>query len=187
MEGSKAAYRLLSDQRINQAKELGDFWSKSIDVDQLSLPGTIYTSPLARCLETTRLEFAKVFKANERAFQPIVKESLRELITDHTCDRRSAKSWIKEHYPDYQLGAGFTENDGLWTGKRWESPDEHTARKQRVLEDIFMTDDNIFIALTVHSYAISAILRVVGMDKSRVGEGSCIALLIRAERAEPNR
>jgi hypothetical protein len=119
-------------------------------------------------------------------FRPIVKESLRELITDHTCDRRSTRSWIEENYPDYLIEPNFSEKDGHWTGGHWETRDEHTARKQAVLEDIFSTDENAFIGLTVHSYAISAILRAVGLPEFRVREGSSIALLVKGERMSHN-
>jgi broad specificity phosphatase PhoE len=145
----------------------------------IPLPGTIYTSPLARCLETTRLVYTQVFEEQRAQFRPIVKEFLRELLTDHTCDRRSTRSWIEENYPNYVIEPGFSEEDRLWTSGRSETMDEHTARKQRVLEEIFSTDENAFVGLTVHSYyAISAILRAAGLAEFRVREGSSIALRI---------
>jgi hypothetical protein len=80
------------------------------------------------------------------------------------------------------IESGFSEEDKLWTGESWETMAEHTARKQRVLEEIFSTDDNAFVGLTVHSYAISAILRAVGLTEFRVREGSSFALLVKAEK-----
>jgi broad specificity phosphatase PhoE len=128
--------------------------------------------------------FAKVFEEQGAQFRPVIKELLRELLTDHTCDRRSTRSWIEENYPDYEVEQGFSEEDKLWTGGRWETFDEHTARKQQVLEDIFSTNQNAFVGLTAHSYAISAILRAVGLPEFRVREGSSIALLVRAEMVD---
>ncbi|KAK9441675.1 hypothetical protein VB005_06317 [Metarhizium brunneum] len=148
----------------------------------MPLPGSIYTSPLARCLETTRLVFAKVFQEQGAKFQPMVKELLRERLTDHTCDRRSSRSWIETNYTDYFVEPGFSEEDKLWTGGHWETMDEHAARKQQVLEEIFTTDEHLFVALTTHSYAISAILRTVGLFEFRVREGSTIALFVKAEK-----
>ncbi|KAH6842055.1 phosphoglycerate mutase [Alternaria alternata] len=171
---------------IKQAEELGRFWSDAVSNEGIPLPGTLYTSPLARCLNTTRLAFARTFEEQGVQFRPIVKESLRELITDHTCDRRSTRSWIEENYPDYLIEPNFSEKDSLWTGGHWETRDEHTARKQAVLEDIFSTDENAFIGLTVHSYAISAILRAVGLPEFRVREGSSIALLVKGEKIDRN-
>lgn len=172
----------LNGDGIKQAETLGQFWSDAVSNEMIPLHGPIYTSPLARCLETTRLVFAKIFEERRAQFRPIVKELLREMLTDHTCDRRSTRSWIEEKYPNYVIEPGFSEEDKLWTGGRWETMDEHTARKQRVLEDIFSTDEHTFVGLTVHSYAISAILRVVGLTEFRVREGSSIALLVRAEK-----
>lgn len=146
------------------------------------LPGTVYTSPLARCLETTRLVFSDAFKQKGIPLTPIVKELLRERLTDHTCDRRSSRAWIAEHYPNYVIEPGFTEKDELWRSDRWETDAEHTARKQRVLEDIFSTDDQAFLALTVHSYALSAIFEAVGAPMFRVREGTTIAMLVKAEK-----
>lgn len=167
---------------VEQAKRLGQFWSDSVVNDGIPLPETIYTSPLARCLETTRLVFANVVSEQGREFHPTVKELLRERLTDHTCDRRSSLSWIKEHYPDYVVEPGFSEEDKLWSSSKWETVEEHVARKQQLLEDIFETDKSAFVALMTHSYAISAILRAVGLQEFRVREGSSIALLVKAER-----
>jgi len=171
---------------IHQAEVLGQFWLDAVSHEGVPLPSTLYTSPLARCLNTTRLAFSRIFQEQGVTFQPIIKESLRELVTDHTCDRRSNRSWIVENFPDYLVEPNFSEIDSLWTGKHWETRDEHTARKQAVLEDIFSTDENAFIGLTVHSYAISAILRAVGLPEFRVREGSSIALLVKGERIGGN-
>jgi broad specificity phosphatase PhoE len=174
----------LNEDGIEQAKALGRFWSDAVTNEKVPIPGTIYTSPLTRCLETTRLVFAKTIEGQGVQFRPIVKELLRERLTDHTCDRRSSRSWIEEHYPDYVIESGFSEEDRLWTGGRWESVEEHMARKHRVLEEIFATDENAFVALTVHSYAISAILGAIGTTVFRVREGNSIALLVKAERID---
>jgi broad specificity phosphatase PhoE len=171
----------LVDEGIEQARILGQTYASAFSEDQMPVPESIYTSPLTRCLETTKLVFEPGMKQQGAPFRPIVKELLRERLTDHTCDKRSSKSWITQHYPDYVLEPSFAEDDRLWTGGRWETNDEHVARKQRVLEDIFVSDKNSFVALTTHSYAISAILEVVGLKHFRVREGSSIALLIGAE------
>jgi broad specificity phosphatase PhoE len=103
----------LNDKGIEQVKSLGRFWSDAAENDMISLPGTIYTSPLARTLETTRLGFANVMEHHGAHFQPIVKELLRERLTDHTCDRRSTLGRIKRHYPSDIIERGFSKNDML--------------------------------------------------------------------------
>ena len=55
-----------------------------------------------------------------------------------------------------------------------------------MLEDILCTAENASIGLTVHSYAISAILRPVGLPEFRVREGSSVALLVKGEKIDRN-
>ncbi|KAF2100198.1 putative phosphoglycerate mutase [Rhizodiscina lignyota] len=172
----------LDQEGLEQATVLGQFWIDAVANDKIPIPETIYSSPLTRCLETTRLVFSKAMKAQGAQFQPIVKELLRERLTNHTCDRRSSQSWIKEQFSEFAVEPGFSEEDVLWSAERSESAEDHLARKQRVLEDIFASDENQFIALTTHSYAISAILGVIGLPGFRVREGSSIAILVKGER-----
>jgi len=160
------------------------FFTHAVQNDHIPLPASLYTSPLARCLQTTSLVYSPLFSSHSTPFHPVIKERLRERLTDHTCDRRSSRAWIAANFPEYVFEEGFTEEDELWTGGRWETVEEHVARKQVVLEDIFGEDENMFVGLTVHSYAISAILRAVGLPEFRVSEGSCFALLVRGERVD---
>ncbi|KAM0264304.1 hypothetical protein ACHAQJ_000794 [Trichoderma viride] len=172
----------LVEQGIEQAKALGQFWLQETKSKGVQLPNTLYTSPLARCLETTKHVYSEVMPAQHRSFQPTVKELLRERLTDHTCDSRSTKSWIQQNYPGYILEQTFSEQDTLWHADRYESNDEHVSRTQRVLEDIFSNDDSAFISLSTHSYTISTILEVIGTSGFRVAEGTMIPLFIKCER-----
>jgi broad specificity phosphatase PhoE len=172
----------LVDAGIQQARDLGLKWSDAVERNRMPLPTTIYTSPLARCLETTKLVFSEASATAGRPFQPIVKELLRETMADHTCDHRSSRSWIAANYPGYAIEPGFTEEDELWSLDRSESVEEHVARKQAVLEDIFNTDQGQFLALTIHSGAISALMRACGSARLEVREGSTIAILLRGEK-----
>lgn len=177
---------LLVDEGIAQANKLATFWTQDAKIDGTPLPQTVYSSPLARCLETTRLVYGPVMDQQHSELHPIVKEALRERLTNHTCDKRSSRSWIEKNYPDFIIEEGFTENDNLW--KANEPPEteaQHIARKRLLLEDIFEHDDSQFISLTMHSYAVSAILAVVGYPKFRVGEGVLVPLFVRAERIPP--
>jgi broad specificity phosphatase PhoE len=170
-----------------QAREMARFWADAAINEKIPLPETLYTSPLMRCLETTRIAFSELIQRSGRVFQPTVKELLRERLTDHTCDKRSQRSLIESRYPSFIIEPGFSEEDNLWKADRSEPRDEHVARKQAVLEDIFSSDPNQFISLTTHSYALSAILQACGSEEFRISEGAVIALLIRAERVgEPH-
>ncbi|OGM51024.1 hypothetical protein ABOM_000256 [Aspergillus bombycis] len=174
----------LTEAGIQQAEALSQFWTDAVTMEKVPLPEALYTSPLARCLETTRLVFSQPMEQSGEQFQPVVKELLRERLTDHTCDKRSTRTWIAGHHPSYLIEPGFSEEDLLWSPDRWESVEEHVARKQKVLEELFAEDSSSFISLTVHSYAISAILRACGHEEFRVREGSTIALLVRGDRVE---
>ncbi|KAK2062088.1 phosphoglycerate mutase [Colletotrichum caudatum] len=174
----------LVDTGIQQAKELSAFWAEATTTERVPFPESFYTSPLRRCLETSRLAFGALVEAKGEEFRPLIKEGLRERMTDHTCDKRSPRKWIEGAYPKYLFEPGFTEEDQLWRADRFEPMEEHIARKQRVLDEIFSTDANQFVSLTAHSYAISAILRVGGQEKFKLREGSSIALFIRGEKSE---
>lgn len=171
----------LTEDGIGLARHLGNLWLEWAGTMCVPLPETLYTSPLARCLETTKLVYAPVMAKHERSFQPVVKELLRERLTDHTCDKRSTRLWITENYPEYVLDQDFEMKDTLWRVDRYETNDEHVARKQRLLEDIFANDKSTFLSFTTHSYAISAILEVVETPHFRVSEGAIVPLLIKAE------
>ncbi|KAK4140056.1 histidine phosphatase superfamily [Dichotomopilus funicola] len=150
----------LTEDGISLARHLGQLWVEWADTVGVPLPRTLYTSPLARCLETTRLVYAPVVAKHERIFQPLVKELLRERLTDHTCDKRSTRQWISENYPTCVLDQDFEMEDPLWQADRSETNEEHVTRKRRLLEDIFANDDATFVSLTTHSLrALLVLLR----------------------------
>ncbi|KAK6200866.1 hypothetical protein LQW54_009450 [Pestalotiopsis sp. IQ-011] len=168
---------------MKHAKDLSRFLLDATKDENMPLPDTIYTSPLARCLETTKLAYQEVMVARQKSFQPLVKELLREKLTGHTCDKRSSKSWIAENYPDYVIENGFEEDDRLWEKNRNPAEDDSqvTVRIKRLLGEIFHNDSSQVIALTTHSYSISAIQRTISTEPYRVGEGVMVPLLVKAE------
>ncbi|KAK1763394.1 hypothetical protein QBC33DRAFT_598619 [Phialemonium atrogriseum] len=135
-------------------------------------------------LWTTKLVYSPVMTEHERSLQPLVKELLRERLTGHTCDKRSTRLWIAENYPGYVIGEDFEEADPLWMADQFETNDEHVARKQRLLEGIFVNDDSPIVSLTTHSYAISAILEAVEAPHFRVSEGAIVPLFVKATKVE---
>ncbi|KAL0940394.1 phosphoglycerate mutase [Colletotrichum truncatum] len=175
----------LVDTGIRQARDLNAFWKAVTTAEGVPFPESFYTSPLRRCLETSKLAFGSLVEERGQEFTPVIKEGLRERMTDHTCDKRSSRTWIKSAYPTYTIEPGFTEEDELWKADQFEDTESHVARKQKVLDEIFSTDKNQFMSLTVHSYAIAAILQVGGQEEFRVREGSSIAILVRGERTTP--
>ncbi|KAI1397992.1 phosphoglycerate mutase-like protein [Hypoxylon fuscum] len=176
----------LVEEGEKEAQELASLLFDEAQKDALPLPGSIYTSPLARCLETTRLVYESVMAKRGKCLQAIVKENLRERITDHTCDRRSSRSWIESNYPKFIIEQGFSESDTSWKADKAESLEQHIARAQQLLDDIFANDTSPIISLTTHSYAITAILAVIGHPKFLVNEGTIVPLFVKAEKAASN-
>uniref|UniRef100_A0A8H7N4T4 Histidine phosphatase family protein n=1 Tax=Bionectria ochroleuca TaxID=29856 RepID=A0A8H7N4T4_BIOOC len=118
-------------------------------------------------------------------FRATVKEALRERYTLHTCDKRRPRSWVEANWgPKGYLveREGFPEEDQMQALGRPETEDEHTARKQRALEDIFEADEGEFISLSIHSIAIRAVQAACKAEVFRVREGSSIAMLVKGEK-----
>ncbi|KAF5017602.1 hypothetical protein F66182_10447 [Fusarium sp. NRRL 66182] len=164
-----------------QAQDLCEFWTDLIHIQGAPLPQVFYTSPLARCLQTTSLVFSPLMTSQ----QPIVKELLRERITLHTCDYRRPRTWIAENYPNYKIEDAFSEEDPFTGRAEPETDEEHVVRKHQALGEIFQeAKDCDFVSCTVHSYAIRAIQAAVGGGICRTREGTSIAMLVRGERNE---
>jgi broad specificity phosphatase PhoE len=176
----------LAPEGEGQVKDLSTFWSTLTSSEGAPLPQMVYTSPLARCLQTTEFVYGPLFPKGQ--FHPLIKEDLRERWTLHTCDRRRPRLWIAENWEPkgYVFEDGFAEDDELAKkDERPESNEEHAVRKQRCLEDVWNADQGKeFIALVCHSIAIRTILGVVGANNFRVREGSSVALLVKGIRME---
>lgn len=173
----------LVDDGIQQANDLSLLWDSALKMG-MPYPDSIYTSPLARCLQTTDYVFRPLATERGLELRPVVKEYLRERMTDHTCDKRSSKEWITTNFPNYVPEPGFEEDDILWNADYFETAEQHVARKQAVLDDIFNSDPGHFISLTLHSYATTAILDVGNAEKFLVREGTTLAFLIRGEKID---
>lgn len=100
---------------------------------------------------------------------------------EHTCDRRSSRSAIEAEYPLYRIEGGFSEEDNLWDPKIRESDEERSARLRVFLEDIFATDENVFVSMTAHSGAITSILEATGHRRFPLATGGVIPVLVKAE------
>ncbi|XXH03816.1 hypothetical protein Hte_010222 [Hypoxylon texense] len=170
----------LTEKGRDQAEALNKFWRESIENRTVPAPQRYYTSPLARCLETTKITYSGL---PGREFRPIVKEKLRERNGEHTCDRRSTRSWIASNYPEYEIEVGFTENDEEWRPNQRETEEEIAGRVRQLLSDVFTSDDKTIISFTAHSGLIRALYDVTGHSDVWVEAGAMVPLLIRAEVA----
>lgn len=100
---------------------------------------------------------------------------------EHTCDRRSSASIIAAEYPQYQFEADFTEQDLLWDPKTRESDEDRNKRLLQLLNDIFSSDEHVFLSLTAHSGAITSILDMVGHRIFPLQTGGVIPVIVKAE------
>ena len=139
-------------------------------------------SPLYRCLQTANLTFSQLKLPEDRPFKPVMKEMLREVMGEHTCDRRSTRSIIHEAFPDWTIEPGFSEKDELWRADHRETFAEHDKRTVSLLDDIFAHDASTFVSLTSHSGAIASLLRVTKHRGFRLPTGALIPLLVKATR-----
>lgn len=128
----------------------------------------ILSSPLRRCLRTTQL----ALPPEAGIPRPLIKGKLRERLRVHTCDQRSSRSWIAEHYPSFTIEPGFMEEDVLWSPNRRETIEEHTLRSFELLDDLFNGDYGDHIVLSAHSGAIMALFAATGWKKIPVAAGA---------------
>lgn len=97
----------------------------------------------------------------------------------HTCDRRSKASEIADEFPEFELEAGFSEEDLLYDPETRESNDERNARLACFLDEIFWADENVFLSLTAHSGAITSILEVIGHRRFPLATGAVIPVVVK--------
>ncbi|RMZ79439.1 hypothetical protein DV738_g3376, partial [Chaetothyriales sp. CBS 135597] len=171
----------LTTDGVNQALVANQLWAKLIKEQQIQVPQTYYTSPLSRCLGTANLTFAGLDLPAQNPFVPTVKEKLRETISEHTCDRRSNKTYIHNSFPSYRIEQGFTEDDELWTGVTSETTEAKYIRSKQLLDDVFSHDHSTYISFTSHSGEIASILSVLGHRTFSLSTGAVIPVLVKAE------
>jgi len=171
---------------IAQAQVAHNFWRTTIMNQGIPVPQSYYVSPLDRCLATANVTFTglKDVLPRESPFVPVVKELLREALGVHTCDRRSSREDIVKNYPGYVIEEGFTEMDQLWDPDVRESNGQIRARLKTLLDGIVINDENMFISLTSHSGAISAMLHVLGHRPFELQTGSVIPVLVKVDMME---
>ena len=122
-------------------------------------------------------------------------EKIREGTGIHTCDRRSTVSYIKEHYPSYNVDRdpNLSEEDEFWTVERREPEEALTQRLRSFFDDLFDSSDGADgegilgpeterVSITSHSGAIGAMMRVLGHRQFSLGTGAVIPVLVKVQR-----
>ncbi|KIW32630.1 uncharacterized protein PV07_04161 [Cladophialophora immunda] len=171
----------LTNNGIAQALVANKFWLSRIQEQKIPTPQKYYVSPLYRCLSTANLTFSGLPLPPNEPFIPTVKALLRESISEHTCDRRSNKTFIHAQFPTYKFEPGFPETDQLWTGVTAETDLAQDARSTTLLDNIFSTDKSTYLSFTSHSGELGSILRVLGHRSFSLNTGAVIPVLVKAE------
>ncbi|XWW94762.1 hypothetical protein V2A60_002710 [Cordyceps javanica] len=170
---------------VAQAAALADLWLASVAADGLPVPRRLYTSPLARCLQTSLHQLKPVADAHGLPYRPVVKEALRERWTTHRCNGRRPRAWIAARWPACVVEDGFPEADLLGARPRPETEAEHRVRVLAALRDVFEADDDVVVvAWTFHSLAMRTLLGALGMVPFKVQPATTVALLVRGEKTD---
>jgi broad specificity phosphatase PhoE len=174
----------LTDKGKHQALDNHSFLKRQFGERKMPSPQKYYSSPLYRCLQTANFTYSGLDLPSDRPFVPVVKEMLREVMGEHTCDRRSSKTIIHDAFPDFPIEPGFAEEDELWEADHRETHPEHDIRTRRLLEDVFEHDDtdDAFVSFTSHSGSIASLLRVLGHHEFKVPTGGMMPIFVRATR-----
>ncbi|KAK4556652.1 putative phosphoglycerate mutase pmu1 [Recurvomyces mirabilis] len=166
-----------------QARKAGAFLGEQFAFAKMPEPERWYVSPLTRCLQTCDLTWSGLKLHGEHLFKPIIKEFVREVMGEHTCDRRSTRTIIHETAPKWTVEDGFAENDELWQANHRETWAEHDIRTRALLDDLFAHDSSSVLSVTAHSGTIASLLRVTGHRKFPLPTGGMIPLFVKATKA----
>jgi broad specificity phosphatase PhoE len=180
----------LTKEGQRQAREVNSFWRSQISSDgqKMSLPEKYFVSPLDRTLETAHLSFEGLLP-NDRNFDGIVMEKIREGTGIHTCDRRSTLTHIKQRYPQYNfdLDPHLTENDGYFVPDGREPDSVLVARLRSFFDELVdgeLVEGLERISITSHSGAIGAMLKVFGHRDFPLATGAVIPVLVKVDKVK---
>ncbi|OQO13159.1 hypothetical protein B0A48_02623 [Cryoendolithus antarcticus] len=175
----------LTERGLQQAQDLGEFWTNAIKMDQVAAPTSFYTSPLRRCLQTVATTWQNV-AGLPPSKSPIVHESLREIFGVHTCDKRSSTSQIQAEFPYFELSPGLTADDRLWTPDHRETMQEHAELWRNFLQDLFENDESTYVSITTHSGATRALYLAIGHPDVWTAAGSVVPIVVLGRRVKPS-
>ncbi|KAI4645202.1 hypothetical protein J4E93_006002 [Alternaria ventricosa] len=172
----------------DQALAVNKLWAEQLSLG-IPPPQTYYVSPLTRTIETANLSFKSLPLPESRPYKPFIKELVREALGVHTCDRRSTAAYIKATFTDPPLTfePGFSNEDLLWEAGYREPRSARRYRLATFLDDVFATDDNVWLSFTSHSGAIGSMLEVLGHRTFALETGGVIPVFVKAERVAGKR
>ncbi|KAF4984709.1 hypothetical protein FZEAL_150 [Fusarium zealandicum] len=176
---------LLTPAGLQEAYKANAYFKSRFEDEGMPYFETFYTSPLARCVRTAYETFKGLDLPKSAPFEPIVKEKIREGISIRTCDHRSSRTYIESLAPRIKFEKGFTDEDELWTGEKGETAEHQLARSKEALDDIFTSDNAVWISISSHSGEITKLLQALNHQPFRLATGQIIPVLVKADVVYP--
>lgn len=90
------------------------------------------------------------------------------MFADHTCDKRSTRTYIANTFPDFVIEDGFSEEDLLWPGnvENGETAHDVAVRAKKVLDKIYNEDE------ATCKYTLTLLLRYPDDQARHIDYGS---------------
>lgn len=79
---------------------------------------------------------------------------------EHSCDKRSSKTYISTRFPFLDFEPGFAEEDPWWKPDEKETFEHHMGRTAHFLEQVFAHDKATFVGLWGHHGNVRAAQRL---------------------------
>lgn len=166
-----------------QALDVHSLWEKQLPLG-IPAPEAYYVSPLTRTIQTADLSFKNLDLPSDKPYKPFIKELLREALGVHTCDRRSTRTQLEDAFKHLTFEPQFSDADLLWEKDYREPRSARHYRLAQLLDDLFTSDDKVFLSLTSHSGAIGSILEVLGHRRFALETGGVIPVFVRARKVD---
>ncbi|KAJ7064306.1 histidine phosphatase superfamily [Mycena amicta] len=165
-----------------QAAAANAMWKTEIAAG-IPFPERLYCSPMTRAIQTQQITFYGVSPLPRVLIMevPNLLQNCREEYGEHTCDQRHPKKYIQEHFPEFDIEDGLSEEDELWTAEERETAEHAAERARSVLDHVFTTDqDHVVISITAHSGIINGFLRSIGRTRYALPTGGVAPVVVKA-------
>ncbi|GMF02232.1 unnamed protein product [Ambrosiozyma monospora] len=107
------------------------------------------------------------------------KESLREWIGIGSHTIRRSRAYLEQRYPSWSYEANFPLNDTLYSPYEGESDSAMQWRGKQFLDDVFNSDESVFISATSHGAIGDGVLAAAGHRPFTLSNSAIIPLVIK--------
>ncbi|KAG8968970.1 hypothetical protein FRC03_005236 [Tulasnella sp. 419] len=164
----------LTDLGVLQAQEINARWKEELP-RSIPVPTKLFSSPLQRAARTLELSFQGI-----PTTKPLIMENLREVLGEHTCDKRSTRSYLEAAFPTFEIEASLTEDDELWRADERETEHHLNERVKRALDQILVTClQDTYLAIFAHGGVIRAVFHAMDHRPLAVKTGGVVPILLK--------